>query len=271
MRLIDLSLTIDPAIAEPAQVAVEYVDHRAGADILGQSHGLDHRDFPGALGLSLEHVTLTTHTGTHVDAPLHYGPLCEGRPATSIEGLPLSWFFGRGVRLRCPGTVRDGPVTLEEVRRELTRIGYVIAPYDIVLVYTGADAFWGRAEYFTHFRGMSREAASWLLDQGVKVIGIDSFGFDPPFDRMLSEYAVSGRSEALWPCHVIGRSREYCHIERLANLDALEVDHGFRVACFPIKIKACGAGWTRAVAILDEGAEGLEDRFGAGPDGAARP
>jgi hypothetical protein len=42
----------------------------------------------------------------------------------------------------------------------------------------------------------------------------------------------------------------YCHIEKLHNLEALP-PNGFTVACFPVKVKGGSAGWTRAVAILD--------------------
>ena len=44
----------------------------------------------------------------------------------------------------------------------------------------------------------------------------------------------------------------YCHVEKLANLGAIGRPHGFQVCCFPVKIKGAGAGWTRAVAIVDE-------------------
>jgi kynurenine formamidase len=251
MRLVDLSLTIEPEAHEPVPVEVERVTHREGADILGRSHAIGHSQFPGGLGLSLEHLKLTSHTGTHVDAPLHYGPLCEGRPARPIDELPLEWFFNPGVLLSCPGTAQDGPVRVDEVRGQLREIGHRLAPEEIVLIHTGADRLWRSPAYFSDFRGLSREATVWLLDCGVKVIGIDSFGLDPPFDQMLSRYRATGDAGHLWPCHVYGRDREYCQIERLANLDAIGRPRGFRVACFPIKLGGCGAAWSRVVALLD--------------------
>ncbi|MGH6798736.1 MAG: cyclase family protein, partial [Roseiarcus sp.] len=48
-----------------------------------------------------------------------------------------------------------------------------------------------------------------------------------------------------------GRHIGYCHIEKLHNLEALP-STGFIVCCFPAKIERASAGWTRAVAIIDE-------------------
>jgi kynurenine formamidase len=250
MHIIDLSLTMEPTKAEPVPTEIAYVSHAEGADILGRPAGIDRSHFPDGMALSLEYVKLTSHSGTHVDAPSHYGPTCAGERARSIEELPLDWFFRDGVVLGCVGDVNDGPVTRAEIEAELARIDYRIKPFDIVLIRTGADRHWPTERYFTDFRGVTAEATAYLVEAGVKVIGIDSFGFDPPFGRMLDEYRRTGRMDALWPAHFYGRKREYCQIERLAYLDRLPRPHGFRVACFPIKIKDAGAGWSRVAAIF---------------------
>jgi kynurenine formamidase len=252
MRLIDLSVTLEPTLGEPVPVQIEYVDHEKGADILGQPAGIDRKAFPDGLGLSLEFVKLTTHSGTHIDAPAHYGPLCEGQPAKTIEELPLDWFFHDGVLIDCSQDQAASAVTRSEIEQQLTSINYKLKPFDIVLLRTGADKHWGKPEYFTDFRGVSREATAWLVSQGVKVIGIDSFGFDPPFHRMLAQYQAKQQSDVLWPAHIYGREREYCQIERLANLDKIPVNYGFTVACFPLKVRDCGAGWSRVVAIVED-------------------
>ena len=54
----------------------------------------------------------------------------------------------------------------------------------------------------------------------------------------------------IWEGHKAGREIPYWQMEKLNNLDALPAN-GFTVACFPVKIKAASAGWTRCVAILD--------------------
>lgn len=250
MQLYDLSLTIAPNASEPVPVTIDYTSHEAGARILGKPLGLEPSDWPDGMAISTEFVSLSSHTGTHVDAPLHYGPICEGVPSKAIDEVPLEWFFQDGVLLRADDIRRNGPVAVDEIRCELKRISYSLKPLDIVLVQTGACRRWGKPEYFTDFRGISVEATEWLTSQGVKVIGIDSFGFDPPFHRMLATYQSQPDPKHLWPAHIYGRSREYCQIERLANLESLPRQHGFKVACFPVKIDKAGAGWSRVVAIF---------------------
>jgi kynurenine formamidase len=249
MHFVDLSLPIETTQSEPARVKIEYISHEKGAEILGRPLNLNSREWPDRMAVSTELIELTSHTGTHVDAPAHYGPLCEGRPSKSIENVPLEWFFQDGVLIDCTGDASSGPVTLEEIRRGCENLAYRIKPDDIVLIRTGADLLWGTAEYFTNFRGVTVNALTWILSHGVKVVGIDSFGFDPPFQSMLETFAATGDKRCLWPTHVFGRNKEYCQIERLANLEKLPSATGFKVACFPVKIRNAGAGWTRVVAI----------------------
>ncbi len=251
MQFIDLSLEIGPNNSEPVPVEIQYVDHQQGAELLGEAYGLSNRDFPDGLGLSLEYIKLTSHTGTHIDAPIHYGPFTDGLPARTISELPLEWFYGQGVIIDCTDMSKGILIHREEIKTKLDEMSYKIKPYDIVLIKTGGDKLWGEKSYFTDFRGMTKEATQFLVEQGVKVIGIDTFGFDAPFRFMLEQYSIHKDKSHLWPAHIYGREREYCQIERLANLDKVPIDYGFRIACFPVKIKNCGAGWARVVAIIE--------------------
>jgi kynurenine formamidase len=251
MRLIDLSVPVEPSAGEPIPVVIDFVSHADGADILGKPAGLDRTAFPDQMAVSLEHVTLTSHTGTHVDAPAHYGPTCAGERARTIDELPLEWFIGPGVLLDL-ATGSEEVVSAAEIEAELQRIGHRLSPGDIVLISTGADARWGLESYFTDFRGVSRDATAYLVERGVKVIGIDSFGFDAPFHRMLRNYTNGGGPESLWPAHLYGREREYCQIERMTNLTGIGRSTGFTVLCLPVKLAGAGAGWCRAVALIEE-------------------
>jgi cyclase len=56
----------------------------------------------------------------------------------------------------------------------------------------------------------------------------------------------------VWTAHKAGIKKEYCHIEKLANLDRLPEPYGFKVACFPVKLTGGSAGWSRVVAIFDD-------------------
>jgi kynurenine formamidase len=66
---------------------------------------------------------------------------------------------------------------------------------------------------------------------------------------MMADFIRTHDGRYLWPAHFFGRKREYAHIERLANLSALKKPNGFKIACFPIKIKDTGAAWARVVAF----------------------
>lgn len=247
-RIYDLSDTLSNATSEFEfnRHEITYLDP---AETAAQSAdwGLGPEYWPGGLALAAEVVTLSTHSGTHVDAPAHYGPAERGR-ARTIDEVPLEWCFGNGVLLDFRGHDRVRGITRADVEQELARIGHELEPLDIVLVMTGTDL---RAPgYELRHPGLRVEATEFLVDRGVRLIGIDAWGLDRPFDIMIED-AKAGRAQ-FWESHLLGRRKEYCQIERLANLDALPAPTGFLVAAFPVKIEGASAGWARVVAIVEE-------------------
>jgi cyclase len=256
MKIIDLATPVDASKWEPESVTHEITTPAEGATHMAEemsaNFGLeispsDLRD--GEL-LSIDTLTLTTHTGTHIDAPSHYGSRCtygDGRPR-NIDELPLDWFYGPGVVLDISEAEHVADSAF--IERELKRVEYTISPGDIVLLYTGAEQYNGSMLYFTNFVGLDGSAVNYLLDQGVRVIGTDAFSLDAPFGDMITRFHETDDNEVLFPAHFVGRDREYCQIERLSNLDSLP-PYGFTLACFPVKIAGAGAGWTRAVALVD--------------------
>jgi kynurenine formamidase len=208
-------------------------------------------DEPDGEFLSLEMVYCSVHTGTHVDAPFHFGTACEGKPAKKIADLPLDWFFQDGVVLDLTHKKPAEVITQDDLAAGLKKIGYTLKPKDIVLLHTGADKHFGSKEYQRQFCGVSAEALEWLWGQGIKVIGIDALGFDRPYPAMFKDFLTTKNKAVLWPAHFCGRNKEYAHIERLANLDKLPKPYGFKVACFPVKIKDAGASFARVVAIVE--------------------
>ncbi|MEV4754135.1 cyclase family protein [Micromonospora sp. NPDC049559] len=259
MRIIDLSSPVDASFFEPDPVVHEILTPAQGAvhmsEEMREHFGLDFSpdELPDAEFLSLDRITLTSHTGTHVDAPSHYGTRAsyrEGGPR-HIDELPLDWFYAPGVVLDLSGR-EPGTVGSDELKREFARIEHTPEPGEIVLLHTGASGWVGTRRYFTDFVGLDGGAVHLLLDLGVRVIGTDAFSLDAPFTNIIQRYRESGDRSVLWPAHFAGRDREYCQIERLANLDALPAPYGFHVACFPVRITGAGAGWTRAVAFVDD-------------------
>ncbi|MCX8012607.1 MAG: cyclase family protein [Desulfobacterota bacterium] len=265
MPLIDLSLPIDEHSFEVHPFGIDRIRHKEGvkhlnwvmlkktlwgriAFFLGKRI-IRPEDLPDGEFLSLETVHCPVHIGTHVDFSYHFGSTSEGRPAKTINELPLEWCFSDGVVLdfsmKKPGEV----IYPADIKMALAKINYQIKPKDIVLLRTDADKFFGTPEYLTNYPGVSPEALAYILDQEVKVIGIDALGFDRPYRFMMADFLRTNDVSYLWPAHFFGRKREYAHIERLANLSQLPPS-GFRVICFPVKISEAGAAWARVVAIV---------------------
>jgi kynurenine formamidase len=201
-------------------------------------------------GWAVEEFTrLGTHSTTHVDAPWHYNSRVAGARAQTIDELPLEWFFGPGVVLDMTAKADGDAVTADDVQGELERIGHELAEHDIVLVHTGRDAHYAAPDYMIRGPGVTAEATRWLYDRGVRVMGIDAWGWDAPLNLQAQEALERDEPGIFWAAHQA--DLPYCQIERLFNLAALPPT-GFTVACFPLRIVGGSAGPTRAVAILAE-------------------
>lgn len=252
MKIIDLSIPLEKSPSEqPINVDITYNSHAAGAEFLCQFLGCTKDDLPDGIGCATEKISLTSHSGTHIDAPWHYYPVSEGKKARTIDEMPLEWFFSNGVILDMQYKPRGTAITIDDIQKALNNIDYTIKPLDIVLLHTGSDKYWGKPEYFDAGCGLTKDSTLWLLNQGIKVIGIDAWGLDQPFWAIKEEFKRTHNKDIIWQAHYAGIDVEYCQIEKLANLDKLPQPTGFKVACFPIKIKDAGAGWCRAVAILE--------------------
>ncbi|HEX8424783.1 MAG TPA: cyclase family protein [Hymenobacter sp.] len=252
MRIIDLSCPIDTDVQDPLPLSVVFSSHEEGAAVIGpQLFGVPSSAFPDGLALAGETLTLNSHAGTHIDAPWHYGPTSEGKPARTIDQLPLEWFYGDAVVLDFTDKPAGYEFSAADVQQKLTAINYKLKPFDIVLVRCDADKKMYEPEFAKIHVGASVEATRWLIDQGIKVMGTDGWGWDTPLHVQSADYHRNPRPGVVWAAHFVGREREYCQIEKLANLDQLP-PFGFKISVFPIKIKGGSGGWTRAVAFVNE-------------------
>ena len=101
-RFVDLSIAIehglpsDPPLMVPK---IAYLDHKLGAQTMQLFYpGLTENDLPGGLGWAVEVLEVSTHAGTHMDAPWHYAPTQDGgKRALTIDEFPLEWSVGSGV------------------------------------------------------------------------------------------------------------------------------------------------------------------------------
>jgi kynurenine formamidase len=141
--------------------------------------------------------------------------------------------------------------TSGDVQAELKRIGHTLKPLEIVVVNTAAGARYGQDDFVDSGCGIGKDATLWLLEQGVRLTGTDGWSWDAPFSFTRERLKAGGDPALIWEGHRAGREIGYCHLEKLSNLDQLPAD-GFQVVCFPVKVHRGSAGWTRAVAIIDE-------------------
>lgn len=254
-RLIDISIPLEnDLISDPPHLAprITYFEHKGSVDsMLKYFPGATRDDLPDGAAWAFERVQLNTHNGTHLDAPYHFHPTMNGgERAITIDEVPLDWCFQRGVKLDFRHLPDGHVVSATEVEAELARIGHTLAPLDIVVINTAAGDRLGQPDYVDAGCGMGYEATMYLLERGVRLTGTDAWSWDAPFSYTVEKFQQTGNAALIWEGHKAGRDIGYCHLEKLGNLRALP-SRGFRIACFPVKIKGASAGWTRAVAILD--------------------
>lgn len=255
-RFIDLSVALEADIASDPEIMLPEIEYMSHAETAGQVMsffpGLNQEDLPGGEGWALEKLSIYTHNGTHLDAPYHHHSTMDGgKRAITIDEVPLNWCFNPGVKLDFRHFDDGYLVTPDDVDAELGRIGHTLQPLDIVVINTSAAAHYGKPEYLAKGCGMGRDATLHLLEQGVRLTGTDAWSWDAPFSTTAKRYAETGDASLIWEGHRASMEIGYCHLEKLTNLDQLPAT-GFMVSCFPFKIKAASAGFTRAVAIIEE-------------------
>jgi kynurenine formamidase len=114
-------------------------------------------------------------------------------------------------------------------------------------VRTGRDELYGQPDYMARGPGVTAEATRWLFDRGVRVMGIDAWGWDAPLHLQAAEALEHDAPGVFWAAHQC--DLPYCQIERLVNLGELP-PHDFRLSCFPLKVMGGSADPARVVAML---------------------
>lgn len=254
-EIVDLSIYLENDVVSdppPFRPKIDYIDHKMSVpELVGFFPGLKTEDLPDGEAWAIERVELITHNGTHLDAPYHFAStMNQGERAITIDEVPLDWCFQPGVKLDFRHFADGYVVTASDVDAELDRIGHALSPLEIVIVNTAAGARYGQDDYVSAGCGMGYEATMYLLERGVRLTGTDGWSWDAPFVHTQERYLATGDARLIWEGHKAGRDIGYCHLEKLHNLEVLPAT-GFTIACFPMKIRAASAGWTRAVAIMD--------------------
>jgi kynurenine formamidase len=249
-RLVDLSAPIrpdPPELLEALRTDIEFEDHAQGAELVKTLFGVGPELLRDGEGWATEtFLRFGTHNSTHVDAPWHYNSTIGGKPARTIDQLPLDWFYAPGVVIDATDRADGEVLTAGDVKERLPR---ELNDLDIVLVRTGRDASYDDPGYMALGPGVSAEATRWLYEQGARVMGIDAWGWDAPLWMQAEQAKKEGKAGIFWAAHQVDLA--YSQIERLFNLGSLP-DEGFRVACFPLRIEGASAAPARVVAILPD-------------------
>ena len=250
-RIVDLSLPLmhGGGFGMPAEIT--YLDHRTRGKMLSEKFGFAPEAIGGKANAIEQFTSLTCHAGTHFDAPWHYDEIAEGKPALTVDKVPLEWCFGDGVWVDLSWKKPGEDITEADMKKAFAQIGYTLKPMDIVLIKTGASAHYGQPGCDEANAGMTREATLWLGNQGIRVVGTDAAIWDRPARMQMADLQQGLRPGSYMQGHRAAGEKGMCILEWLTNLDQLP-HSGFLVYAFPIKVQNAGAGWVRAVAFVPD-------------------
>ena len=254
MQIIDLSKTVVDNPKAPFFLRIKIKPNkRFMTKLMLRALGLPFRHMPKNFeGWADESIRkLGVHATTHIDAPVHYGPTSEGKPADGIDAIPLERCIGPGVVLDMSHKAEGDPITVTDLKAELARIEAKIQEGTITLIRTDRDQFNDAPDFWKRGTGMSAEATEWLIDQGSRVMGIDQWGWDVPFQYHIARSKAEDRDDLFWEAHRVGIQKSYWHMEQLTNLAALPAT-GFTVYVLPLKLAGASAAPARVIAILDD-------------------
>lgn len=212
MKIIDLSVTLGEDLKDILPVTIRYEGHKEGCETVAKMVGVQPSDFEDGMALAAEFMSVTTHSGTHVDAPWHYAPTCEGKPSRTIDQMPLEWFFNDGVVLDFSRKPAGYAFTPEDIQQELKRINYTLKPFDIVLVRSDTDKKIYDDDFMISGVGSSAAATHWLIDQGIKVMGTDAWGWDIPMKYQLAAFKADPKPGILFAAHMVGKQNKISRI-----------------------------------------------------------
>lgn len=253
MKLVDLTKPIQYNKNDPwyMKVKIKHKPHSKGRWLI-RVLGLPFKLFPSGFGGWADDMIqqMGVHSTTHIDAPWHYGPTCEGKKAKTIDEIPLEWCYGEGVVIDMTHKEDNDPIMAAEIEDYLSQNNITLTAGMIVLIRTDRDQYMGTKEFPDRGTGMSAEATEYLIDQGIKVMGIDQWGWDLPLKYQIKKAKETGNKEVFWEGHLVGTRKEYLHIEQLTNLKALPIQ-GFKLCVFPMKIVGASGAPARVVAMVE--------------------
>ncbi len=183
----------------------------------------------GHEGRASRKIAFGSHTGTHMDAPLHF--IENGQ---SIDEIPMDIMLGP-VTIYDLSHLKDGAaVTLDMLDKPVTE--------RIIFKY-GWGKHWYSKKFYTGYPYLSEEVAHHLVEKGVKIIGMDS---PSPDDSLIKLDAATRGTAEDSPIHKILLGNGVIMVEYIANLDQLKDTEGWNWTVMPIKVKGCDGAPVRS-------------------------
>jgi arylformamidase len=177
---------------------------------------------------NVSRLDMGAHTGTHIDAPVHFVPGRKG-----IDGLALDILIG-------PAYVADLTQVEHEIDGEDFEAANIPPGTVRLLCKTSNSSLWSAlpVTFDPGFVGISPDGAQWLIERGVKLIGVDYLGVE--------RYESVGNGA---PTHHLLLEKELVIVEGLdlSNIGAGE----YELICLPVKIKNSDGAPCRAILVKE--------------------
>ncbi len=176
-------------------------------------------------GYSSEVMFLSTHTGTHIDAPSHFIP-----DSRTIDKIKVSRFVSRSILIKIPKKA-DQQITLNDI------INCKIHANDTVVFATGWEKRFKNDNYMINNPGLSLDAAEYLVSNRVNAVAIDGPSIDRGVDNNFN-------------IHSALLSNDIPIIENLCNLEELSSVKSFTLIVNPLKLVGASGSPVRAIALV---------------------
>ena len=181
-------------------------------------------------GYNLELLFLSSHTGTHMDAPHHF--LEKG---AKIHEISLKKLVSEAALIQCRKSSGQS-ITKADVQKFEKKHGK-IENFSSVIFYTGWQKNLQKKYYFTKNPGLSVSAAKYLATKKISLVGVDSPSIDLGKDSKFSVHQIFAKKGILI-------------VENLANLDKIK-SSTFHLVVLPLKLKNATGSPVRAIAFVD--------------------
>ena len=181
-------------------------------------------------GYNLELLFLSTHTGTHMDAPYHF--LEKG---AKIHEISLKKLVSEAILIQCRKKSGES-ITKTDIQKFEKKHGKIDG-FSSVIFSTGWQRNLQKKYYFTKNPGLSVSAAKYLASKKINLVGIDSPSIDLGKDSKFSVHQIFAKKGILI-------------VENLANLEKIKSSK-FHLVVLPLKLKNATGSPVRAIAFVE--------------------